>query len=106
MRLIRLLLLRLGAALPSHQPLHNCHNCCTTPQVFGGLLPEAAMLLEAGMAPNTTMATRAIGYRQACEWLLQVRGRGGPWAFRNCELLHAQACGGCCRCALCYMCSI
>lgn len=30
------------------------------------------MLLDQGMQPNTNIATRAIGYRQACEFL-QVR---------------------------------
>jgi tRNA dimethylallyltransferase len=35
----------------------------------GGLLQEAAMLLDAGLAPGSNMAAKAIGYRQAMEWL-------------------------------------
>jgi tRNA dimethylallyltransferase len=34
-----------------------------------GLLQEAAMLLDAGLAPGSNMAAKAIGYRQAMEWL-------------------------------------
>jgi tRNA A37 N6-isopentenylltransferase MiaA len=41
-------------------------------QVAGGLLSEALMLLDRGMRANTNIATRAIGYRQALEFL-QVR---------------------------------
>ncbi|GAB4815722.1 hypothetical protein N2152v2_002768 [Parachlorella kessleri] len=37
--------------------------------VQGGLLQEAQMLLDAGMAPNSNCATRAIGYRQALDFL-------------------------------------
>lgn len=79
-----------------HTPLHvcitrqspaRCHTCrphCThtyTPfppllQVAGGLLSEALMLLDQGMAPNSNIATRAIGYRQACEFM-KVREGGG-----------------------------
>jgi len=35
----------------------------------GGLLQEAAMLLDAGLPPGSNMAAKAIGYRQAMEWL-------------------------------------
>lgn len=38
-------------------------------QVAGGLLQEALMLLDRGMQPNSNIATRAIGYRQALEFL-------------------------------------
>jgi tRNA dimethylallyltransferase len=34
-----------------------------------GLLQEAAMLLDAGLPPGSNMAAKAIGYRQAMEWL-------------------------------------
>lgn len=38
-------------------------------QVAGGLLPEALMLLDMGIAPNSNMASKAIGYRQATEFM-------------------------------------
>jgi hypothetical protein len=41
-------------------------------QVLGGLLDEAAMLLEAGVAPGSSTASRAIGYRQTMDMLVQV----------------------------------
>eukprot|EP00878_Enallax_costatus_P043996 GHUV01052132.1.p1 GENE.GHUV01052132.1~~GHUV01052132.1.p1 ORF type:complete len:379 (+),score=154.70 GHUV01052132.1:476-1612(+) len=37
--------------------------------VASGLLQEALMLLDMGMLPNSHIATKAIGYRQACEFL-------------------------------------
>ena len=43
-------------------------------QVFSGLLDEARMLLLLGLKPGDNQATRAIGYRQAMEWLV-VRSR-------------------------------
>jgi hypothetical protein len=47
---------------------------CARPvvQVAGGLLQEALTLLDRGMTANSNIATRAIGYRQALEFL-QVR---------------------------------
>jgi tRNA A37 N6-isopentenylltransferase MiaA len=42
-------------------------------QVAGGLLPEALLLLQLGMSPNSHVATKAIGYKQACEFM-QVKG--------------------------------
>jgi hypothetical protein len=45
-----------------------CHYACCT-QVAGGLLPEALMLLDRSMLPNTNIATRAIGYRQALDFM-------------------------------------
>jgi len=41
----------------------------SSPQVAGGLLSEALMLLDRGMQPNSNIATRAIGYRQALEFM-------------------------------------
>lgn len=38
-------------------------------QVSAGLLSEALMLLDLGMIPNSHIATKAIGYRQACAFL-------------------------------------
>lgn len=38
-------------------------------QVAGGLLQEALMLLDRGMQPNSNIATRAIGYRQALDFM-------------------------------------
>ncbi|KAF6256678.1 IPP transferase-domain-containing protein [Scenedesmus sp. NREL 46B-D3] len=37
--------------------------------VAGGLLPEALLLLRLGMSPNSHVATKAIGYRQGCEFM-------------------------------------
>ena len=45
--------------------------------VAGGLLAEAATLLARGALPASNSATRAIGYRQAMEGILDVLGRGG-----------------------------
>ncbi|XP_077226807.1 isopentenyltransferase 9 [Tasmannia lanceolata] len=42
-----------------------------------GILSEAAGLLEMGLLPNMNSATRAIGYRQAMEFLLKCREQGG-----------------------------
>jgi hypothetical protein len=42
-------------------------------QVLAGLLDEAAMLLHQGLKPGSNMATSAVGYRQAMNWLLTVR---------------------------------
>ena len=45
--------------------------------VAGGLFSEAAALLSRGALPAACSATRAIGYRQAMEGILEVLGRGG-----------------------------
>ncbi|XP_062097009.1 tRNA dimethylallyltransferase 9 [Humulus lupulus] len=42
-----------------------------------GLLSEARWLLDIGLLPNSNSATRAIGYRQAMEYLLMCREQGG-----------------------------
>ncbi|KAL5715954.1 tRNA dimethylallyltransferase [Ranunculus cassubicifolius] len=42
-----------------------------------GLLSEASRLLDVGLLPNSNPATRAIGYRQAMEYLLSCRRQGG-----------------------------
>eukprot|EP00262_Sarcandra_glabra_P007236 TRINITY_DN19913_c0_g1_i2.p1 TRINITY_DN19913_c0_g1~~TRINITY_DN19913_c0_g1_i2.p1 ORF type:complete len:458 (-),score=67.07 TRINITY_DN19913_c0_g1_i2:282-1655(-) len=42
-----------------------------------GILSEATQLLKMDLRPNTNSATRAIGYRQAMEYLLQCRQQGG-----------------------------
>ncbi|XP_064961376.1 tRNA dimethylallyltransferase 9-like isoform X1 [Musa acuminata AAA Group] len=50
-----------------------------------GLLSEASWLLDIGLHPNMNSATRAIGYRQAMEYLLSCREQGGrstPEEFR------------------------
>lgn len=36
----------------------------------GGILNEAQWLLDLGLLPNSNSATRAIGYRQVCFYLL------------------------------------
>lgn len=60
-----------AAAVPPLQ-----HACCagvSCRQVAGGLLQEALMLWDRGMQPNSNIATRAIGYRQALEFLQVCR---------------------------------
>ncbi|MQL88163.1 hypothetical protein Taro_020718 [Colocasia esculenta] len=42
-----------------------------------GILSEASWLLDIGLLPNASSATRAIGYRQAMEYLLHCRHIGG-----------------------------
>ncbi|GAA0162391.1 RNA processing factor [Lithospermum erythrorhizon] len=42
-----------------------------------GLLSEARGLLDLGLLPNSNSATRAIGYRQAMDYLLKCKGQGG-----------------------------
>lgn len=42
-----------------------------------GILSEAKWLLDVGLLPNSNPATRAIGYRQAMEYLLRCRENGG-----------------------------
>ncbi|CAI0440994.1 unnamed protein product [Linum tenue] len=42
-----------------------------------GFLLEAKMLLDMGLLPNSNSATRAIGYRQAMEYLLSCKHQGG-----------------------------
>uniref|UniRef100_A0A0A9D2P8 IPT n=1 Tax=Arundo donax TaxID=35708 RepID=A0A0A9D2P8_ARUDO len=43
----------------------------------GGLLSEASWLLDISMHPSINSATRAIGYKQAMEYLLHCRQNGG-----------------------------
>jgi tRNA dimethylallyltransferase len=43
-------------------------------QILGGLLDEAKQLWDAGWRANSSMATRAIGYRQALQWLAEIQG--------------------------------
>ncbi|KAL6750455.1 hypothetical protein V8C86DRAFT_848417 [Haematococcus lacustris] len=40
--------------------------------VLGGLVQEAAQLLLGGHGPDSSAATRAIGYKQAMDWLLHL----------------------------------
>ncbi|KAB1216518.1 tRNA dimethylallyltransferase 9 [Morella rubra] len=42
-----------------------------------GILSEARWLLDTGLLPNSNSATRAIGYRQAMEYLSYCRQQGG-----------------------------
>ncbi|XP_043807493.1 tRNA dimethylallyltransferase 9 isoform X1 [Manihot esculenta] len=42
-----------------------------------GILAEAKWLLDIGLLPNSNSPTRAIGYRQAMEYLLKCRQQGG-----------------------------
>ncbi|GAV64047.1 IPPT domain-containing protein [Cephalotus follicularis] len=42
-----------------------------------GILSEAKSLLDTGLLPNSNPATRAIGYRQAMEYLLRCRQQEG-----------------------------
>nr|GMC70239.1 tRNA dimethylallyltransferase 9 [Ipomoea batatas] len=48
-----------------------------------GLLSEARWLLDLGLLPNSNSATRAIGYRQAMEYLLYCREQGGSSSSRD-----------------------
>ncbi|CAL4925047.1 unnamed protein product [Urochloa decumbens] len=43
----------------------------------GGLLSEASWLLDIGLHPHINSTTRAIGYKQAMEYLLHCRQNGG-----------------------------
>ncbi|EPS66580.1 hypothetical protein M569_08195, partial [Genlisea aurea] len=46
---------------------------CETMILDGGILSEAKWLLDLGLFPSSSSATRAIGYRQAMEFLLMSR---------------------------------
>ncbi|OMO74845.1 tRNA isopentenyltransferase [Corchorus capsularis] len=48
-----------------------------------GILSEARWLLDTGLLPNSNSATRAIGYRQAMEYLLRCREKGGMSSSRD-----------------------
>ncbi|CAI9088768.1 OLC1v1023192C2 [Oldenlandia corymbosa var. corymbosa] len=48
-----------------------------------GILSEASWLLDLGLLPNSNSATRAIGYRQAMEYLLKCREQGGQSSARD-----------------------
>ncbi|XP_073029013.1 tRNA dimethylallyltransferase 9 [Primulina eburnea] len=50
---------------------------CEDMLLDGGILTEAKWLLDLGLMPNSNSATRAIGYRQAMEYLLACREQGG-----------------------------
>ena len=40
-----------------------------------GIMDEAAWLLDAGVAPGSSIPSRAIGYRQAMEYLVRARSK-------------------------------
>ncbi|KAJ9514926.1 hypothetical protein QJQ45_028663 [Haematococcus lacustris] len=63
--------------------------------VLGGLVQEAAQLLLGGHGPDSSAATRAIGYKQAMDWLLQAT----PVFLSRIALLGSY--NGGCRVALC-----
>ncbi|KAF7822651.1 tRNA dimethylallyltransferase 9 [Senna tora] len=48
-----------------------------------GILSEAQWLLNIGLLPNSNSATKAIGYRQAMEYLLKCRQQGGQSSVRE-----------------------
>ncbi|KAK2986627.1 hypothetical protein RJ640_004383, partial [Escallonia rubra] len=48
-----------------------------------GILSEAKWLLDMGLLPNSNSATRAIGYRQAMDYLLYCREQGGLSSTRD-----------------------
>ncbi|KAK4486680.1 hypothetical protein RD792_006739 [Penstemon davidsonii] len=50
-----------------------CEDMC----LDDGILSEANWLLDLGLLPNSNSATRAIGYRQAMDYLLISREQGG-----------------------------
>ncbi|CEF98535.1 tRNA isopentenyltransferase [Ostreococcus tauri] len=43
--------------------------------ILNGIMDEAAWLLDAGIAPGGNVAARAIGYRQAMEYLAKARAK-------------------------------
>lgn len=51
-----------------------CEDMLVEPE---GLLSEASWLLDIGLRPDMNSATRAIGYKQAMEYLLSCREQGG-----------------------------
>ncbi|CAI8593202.1 unnamed protein product [Vicia faba] len=53
--------------------------------LLGGnsILSEAQWLLDTGLQPNSNSATKAIGYRQATEYLLGCRQQGGESSARE-----------------------
>ncbi|MEW5316893.1 MAG: hypothetical protein WDW38_008234 [Sanguina aurantia] len=61
-------------------------------QVFGGLLNEAAELLRLGGEPGKNMAGRAIGYRQAMEFLQSHKAAGSAVAASDLVALIALIC--------------
>ncbi|GLI64936.1 hypothetical protein VaNZ11_008337, partial [Volvox africanus] len=58
----------------------------------GGLLEEAAMLLRRGLTPGSNMAAKAIGYRQAMEWLIAAKAAGRPVGLADLCMLHGAIC--------------
>ncbi|KAL3503147.1 hypothetical protein ACH5RR_037596 [Cinchona calisaya] len=48
-----------------------------------GILSEASWLLDLGLLPNSNSATRAIGYRQAMDYLLYCREQDGQSSARD-----------------------
>lgn len=48
-----------------------------------GILAEARWLLDEGLLPNSNSATRAIGYRQAMEYLMWCRQHEGRTSARD-----------------------
>ncbi|XP_028763832.1 tRNA dimethylallyltransferase 9 [Neltuma alba] len=48
-----------------------------------GLLSEAQWLLNVGLHPNSNSATKAIGYRQAMDYLVRCREQGGQSSVRE-----------------------
>jgi tRNA A37 N6-isopentenylltransferase MiaA len=58
------------------RPLPTRTSLCTRVQVISGLLDEAHALKEAGVKSGSSPIARAIGYRQALEWLDEVASAG------------------------------
>ncbi|XP_054815226.1 tRNA dimethylallyltransferase 9-like isoform X2 [Prosopis cineraria] len=48
-----------------------------------GILSEAQWLLNIGLHPNSNSATKAIGYRQAMDYLVRCRQQGGQSSVRE-----------------------
>ena len=55
--------------------------------MVGGIVDEAAWLLDSGLAPGENIPARSIGYRPAMEFLLCRRQRRGRewWTRRRCS---------------------
>eukprot|EP00898_Chlorokybus_atmophyticus_P003871 jgi/Chlat1/4485/Chrsp29S04424 len=69
-------------ALPREELFRRIDMRCDA-MVAGGLLPEAAHLLELGLTPSSHSASRAIGYRQAMEYLLAMRANPQDVSFSS-----------------------
>eukprot|EP00201_Polytomella_parva_P005487 CAMPEP_0175086920 /NCGR_PEP_ID=MMETSP0052_2-20121109/29534_1 /TAXON_ID=51329 ORGANISM="Polytomella parva, Strain SAG 63-3" /NCGR_SAMPLE_ID=MMETSP0052_2 /ASSEMBLY_ACC=CAM_ASM_000194 /LENGTH=168 /DNA_ID=CAMNT_0016359191 /DNA_START=106 /DNA_END=612 /DNA_ORIENTATION=- len=58
--------------------------------VVGGIIKEAAHLLDHGIEPGQSCASKAIGYRQTMEWISKVRSENRLATIADLEgLVHS-----------------